>query len=132
MTIRSCPRLLVEDPVGLADAGGQVREVLHHVDRDVAVDLAVREVEPGLAVPGDGLHPGEALPDLRGHVLAELDGVVVGLLLGRQLLVVQVLAEARADLDRRLEAGMRVLAGKLWLNRSTIPKRSAAPGARAS
>jgi hypothetical protein len=83
--------------------------VLQHVDGDVAVEIAVRKVQARLAVAGDGLYLREPPADLRRHVLAELDRVVVCLLLGRQLFVVKVLAETGADLDRGPESGVRVL-----------------------
>ena len=47
--------------------------------------------------------------DFRGHVRPELVGIVRGFLLRRKPFVVQVLAQARADLERRPEARPRVL-----------------------
>src|SRR5208283_1887758 len=64
------------------------------------------------AVAGDCPDIREPPADLGGHVLPELHRAVVLLLLRRELLVVQVLAEPGADLHRRAESRARIAHGK--------------------
>ena len=53
MTTTSRPRRGSQTPVQLPHGGGQVRQVLQHVDREDAVEVAGAEVQPPLAVAGD-------------------------------------------------------------------------------
>jgi hypothetical protein len=85
--------------------------VLEHVDGEDAVEEAIGEIEALLAVADHRAHSGEAAADLRGHVLAVLVAVIVLFLLGRQALVLQVLAETGPDLERGAETGGRVADG---------------------
>lgn len=77
--------------------GAPVRPV-DSVDGDEAVEEPVSEIEALLAVAERGLDAGIFAADFRGHVFAEFVGVVTGLLLGREGLVVEVFAEAGTDL----------------------------------
>ena len=78
------------------------------VDGDEAVEKAVGKGEGLLAIADDGLHAGEHAPDIGGHIFAKFVGVVMRLLVGRELLVVDVLAEAGADFEGGLETGAGV------------------------
>src|ERR1700719_5380514 len=74
-------------------------------------------MEACLTVAGDDFHVRKTISYFRRHGLAQLDGVVVGFLLRRQLLVEDVLAEAGSDLDRGPESGMRMLDRKVVVER---------------
>ena len=104
--------VFVEEAVGLTDRGGEVGQVLEDVDGDDAVKKTVGEREGLLAIADNRLDAGKHAPDIGGHVLAVFVGVVIFLLLGGKLLVVDVFAEAGADLEGRLEAGVREFDGK--------------------
>jgi hypothetical protein len=112
--------LLVEQAPRLAHAGRKVRQVLEDVDRDVAVEVAVGQVRAGLAVADDRADGRVLSPNDLGRVLAQLEGVVLALLLGREALV---LADTGADLQRAPEPGREWRTGNEWLNRSTTPYR---------
>ena len=73
----------------------------------LCVEEAVGEGEGLLAIADDSLHAREHAPDVGGHVFAEFVGVVMGFLVGRELLVVDVLAEAGADFEGRRKTGVR-------------------------
>ena len=97
--------VFVEEAIGLADRGGEIREVFEDVDGYEAVEGAFGEGEGLLAIADDGLHAREHAPDIGGHVFPEFVSVVMGFLVGREFLVVDVLAEAGADFEGGLETG---------------------------
>ena len=99
--------VFVKQAVGLADRGGEIGQMLEHVDGDDAVEVAVGKRKRFLAVADDGLDAGEYAPDIGGHVFAVFVGVVIFFLFGGELLVVDVLAETGADLEGRLDGGGR-------------------------
>ncbi len=100
MTTRKLAARPVEQPVRFADGPRQVWQVLKHMDGNHPVEEAVGKVEALLTIAYHGLHAGKRLANRRRHVFAEVIGVIVLLLLRRELLVVDVLAEAGADLER--------------------------------
>ena len=55
---------LVEQPPGLAHGARQVRQVLEHVDGQVAIEESVGKIHPLLAVAHNGPHRREAARDL--------------------------------------------------------------------
>ena len=79
------------------------------MDGDDPVEKSIGKIKTLLAVANHGVDVGKALADFRGHVLAVFVGIVAGLLLGGQVFVVEVLAQAGADLQGGLEARLRIL-----------------------
>ena len=100
---------LVQEPICLADRGGQIWKMLENVDGDHAVEEPIRKIQALLAIAQDRLDARKGLADLGRHVLAKLVGVIVRQLLGGQHLVAEVLTETSPQLKRPHERRRRVL-----------------------
>src|SRR6202034_186327 len=87
------------------------------MDGDVAIEKALLKIQACLAVAADDVQFWKAIAHFGRHTLAQLDGVVMALLLRRKLLVADVFAEAGSDLDRRLEPRTRMLDRKAVVER---------------
>src|ERR1700754_1206677 len=116
-----------QQPPELREGRGQVRQVLEHVDRERAVERAVRERQPLRAVARHDLDAGMALFDPLRQLGPELDGDVA---FARELrLCVEVLAEPGTDLDRALSGarGLRRPAVVEALDRAVAVRQDLVP-----
>jgi hypothetical protein len=91
------------------------------MDGEVAVEKSVGEIQPPLAVAHDGPDLGKAPADGGGHVLPVFVAVVIALLFRGEGFVLQVFAQAGADLEGGAEVRREWRTGKEWLKRSTSP-----------
>src|ERR1051325_12107646 len=71
--------------------------MLQNVNSNDAVEVPVGKIQPCLAIRQPGLHSWEPLPQVCQHVLSEVHGDVVCLLLGCQALVGEVFPQAGAN-----------------------------------
>jgi len=78
------------------------------MDGDEAVKETIGEGEGFLAIADYGLHTREHTPDIGSHVFPKFVSVVMGFLFGRELFVVDVLAQAGAYFKGSLKIGAGV------------------------
>ena len=87
----------VAEPPHFPDSRRQVRQMLEHVNGQNAVERAVREFEALLAIALVGLNAGKAPAEGFDHVGAQFQRDIVSFLLRGKPLVIEVLAQTRAN-----------------------------------
>ncbi len=70
--------------------------MLQDVDGYDPIQIVIREIEGLLNIPGNCFYLRKALANMRGHVLAKLQRIVID---ARQILVCNVFTQTGADLE---------------------------------
>src|ERR1043166_7496860 len=112
-------------PAQFTHRGRQIGQMLQNVNSNDAVEVPVGKIQPCLAIRQPGLHSWEPLPQVCQHVLSEVHGDVVCLLLRCQALVGEVFPQAGANFQGGAEGfgGMLYPVALIELINEAIPAR---------